>query len=716
MSWDPQVEQRPHPFGEAGVRSSLEEVCKRAAEGASELLGNPKHLARVRTWAIDRLHRAKARGEPADRPGDRARILLKAVQDEKLWVPDPIGIEYIPKAHLMACDGDTHDDGTPCVKGDDCFAQGTLVLTDERVGEAFVSIPVERLQPGMKIWGLERWSTVVAVWAKGELAVDEIGFGTSPLALRLTPDHHVYVIKDGVEKRITVAELQPGDVMPGPIEPGVENCGVGHLRVRSIHRDVAKVQCWDITTDDHRVYLPEHDVTVSQCDGKVVFFAACCMAVGLYTMIVGHSYTKDGVIGHVLTKVYFDGKWHYADVSPLGNGKYMELGKSAPFTRERYYSMPTIKVVCDAASCDVRNFDPQELGFVQQGTFVGVNGIAVMEMPPVVEWLGAPVVEWLGEYKADDALSKEIIARKGDTSEESLKAYGQAAGAMGGGAACLAFGVSAPVAGGCAILGGLIGGVIASMVPVAKGSDLQDAVVDTWKSWTAPNLKWSQRALLAVKAYYVMREEAVDAAVAAGATASWAEGYLVQHGLTKEPTPGRWAPRPERYNHPLVCTAEPCASVQAVVSDSDWKECGAAKSVGINLECRTYLQLTYGPWPPVAGKNDEVDWGLVGWDEIAVERDMKQKYKTTGCNMNANGTMIPITCPSVKPSAWARESVIKLKLVQAKMLVEAKGSGGALEYRSMPSAPAKSKGAVIVGGLSAAAGLAWWVWSKGLLK
>jgi hypothetical protein len=243
--WQPNVESRPHPFGESGVRSSLEEVCQRAATGASEILATPGQLARVRTYAAKILKEAKAAGRQVHRPGHRARELLSAVQERKLWIPDPIGIEYIPAAHLMACDGDAHDDGTPCLAGDDC-------------------------------------------------------------------------------------------------------------------------------------------------DGKVVLLAALFMAVGLYTMVVGHAYDADGNISHVLTKVYFDGRWHYADPSQLSNGSHQALGKCVAYTRERYYSMPEIKVVCDAASCDARNFDPEEVGFVKRGTFVGVNGIPVVELPPeaAVRWLG----------------------------------------------------------------------------------------------------------------------------------------------------------------------------------------------------------------------------------------------------------------------------------------------------------------------------------------
>jgi len=38
------------------------------------------------------------------------------------------------------------------------------------------------------------------------------------------------------------------------------------LRVKGVSRSIRKVPCWDIQTTDHKVYLPEHDVTVSQCD------------------------------------------------------------------------------------------------------------------------------------------------------------------------------------------------------------------------------------------------------------------------------------------------------------------------------------------------------------------------------------------------------------------------------------------------------------------
>lgn len=110
------VEVRPHPWGEKGVRSSLDETAKRAAKGAIR--------PEVRTWAIECLDRERKRGGKVNSDWDRARVLLKACQD-KLWVPDPVFAEYIPPAHLLACEKHG-DNGNVCIKGEDC--DGLVVL------------------------------------------------------------------------------------------------------------------------------------------------------------------------------------------------------------------------------------------------------------------------------------------------------------------------------------------------------------------------------------------------------------------------------------------------------------------------------------------------------------------------------------------------------------------------------------------------------------
>jgi hypothetical protein len=114
--WSPQIEKRVHPLGEKGVRSSLDEVAKKAAEGANSF--------RVRKWVGDILDKGRKNGSKVNSALGRARVLLKAAQD-KLWFPDPVGAEWIPGAHLMACSVDDKDG--PCLKGDDCDGLAVLL-------------------------------------------------------------------------------------------------------------------------------------------------------------------------------------------------------------------------------------------------------------------------------------------------------------------------------------------------------------------------------------------------------------------------------------------------------------------------------------------------------------------------------------------------------------------------------------------------------------
>lgn len=53
------------------------------------------------------------------------------------------------------------------------------------------------------------------------------------------------------------------------------------LLVRAIHREVEEVPCYDIATDDHYVYLPEADCTVSNCDDQVLLLCSLFEAVRL---------------------------------------------------------------------------------------------------------------------------------------------------------------------------------------------------------------------------------------------------------------------------------------------------------------------------------------------------------------------------------------------------------------------------------------------------
>jgi hypothetical protein len=59
-----------------------------------------------------------------DTERQRAETLLKAVQ-KKLWVPDPVGAEFMVGAHLMACDRTTPE--AICYHGEDCDGVTSLL-------------------------------------------------------------------------------------------------------------------------------------------------------------------------------------------------------------------------------------------------------------------------------------------------------------------------------------------------------------------------------------------------------------------------------------------------------------------------------------------------------------------------------------------------------------------------------------------------------------
>lgn len=153
------------------------------------------------------------------------------------------------------------------------------------------------------------------------------------------------------------------------------------LRVRCVERAVAEVPCWDIQTDDHRVYLPEHDVTVSQCDDLTIAYLSGYLAavesVGARAAVVGHSYSPDRMIGHVLGAVFDKGRWWYADPSIPD----MPFGECKKPTRERVYAVPSGEMFCDAALC-LSGSMPRPPPEDTRGVFLSINGLEDSSVHP----------------------------------------------------------------------------------------------------------------------------------------------------------------------------------------------------------------------------------------------------------------------------------------------------------------------------------------------
>lgn len=318
----PKVVNRKHPLGSKGIKSSLEEVAKKVREGRNNV--------KIRELMIKIIHDAGGlKGEK-----QKTQAILDAHHVGYSYVSDPVHTEFMQGAALSWCT----DDAGVCFKGGDCFPKGTLLLRSD-----YALVPIEEIKVGDRIWGRDDWTTVEGKIFKGVLDVDAV-FLNNGGSIQLTPDHKVYVARCEEHKghakpcscpvetrtvdRILVAELTPTQVLIQPKHKDpIWRLGTRYygdeveklLRVKAVERAVAEVACYDISTSDHYVYLPENDVTVSNCDDAVIKVAAATLAAGIPTKIVGQAFEGDnGVPSHVILAIKDGQDWLRVDPSAKG--------------------------------------------------------------------------------------------------------------------------------------------------------------------------------------------------------------------------------------------------------------------------------------------------------------------------------------------------------------------------------------------------------------
>ena len=319
------TERRSHPGGTEGAAVSLGEVAKKIREWR-----NNEH---VQGWAGRVLIKA---GKPNDIT-DQAQALLDALREQCMYVPDPVGTEMIKAPKHTLC-----LDNALCMPAGDCFPKGTLLLRQDRQ-----FVPIESIKVGDRIWGRNDWTAVEETLFKGTLAVDAIHL-TNGSIVELTGDHKIYVeqplaldAKPWEERsidRIRVSEAKTGDILLQPhllpygcVIPRAENRDASQtVRINAIVRKTRETPCYDIQTEDHYVYLPEHDVTVSNCDDLSVALGAACMSVGIPVKVVGQAFNGGSVPSHVLIAI--ETKWGWKKVDP--SHKTYAVGDSFPASRE----------------------------------------------------------------------------------------------------------------------------------------------------------------------------------------------------------------------------------------------------------------------------------------------------------------------------------------------------------------------------------------------
>lgn len=163
------------------------------------------------------------------------------------------------------------------------------------------------------------------------------------------------------------------------------------LRVREVLSEVEEATCYDIETEDGMVYLPEHDVTVHNCDDAVVAYGAACEAAGIPTAVVGAGFGPERSISHVLLMVSDgEGKWVYADPSAKG----YKFGQYKTPTREIILDTLTGEILCDDTMCS-----PRMAGKVLNDDALGSKFLSLSdEAEGAIDYfdLGDPVLAPLG--------------------------------------------------------------------------------------------------------------------------------------------------------------------------------------------------------------------------------------------------------------------------------------------------------------------------------
>ena len=173
-----------------------------------------------------------------------------------------------------------------------------------RLTEKFKLVPIEKLRAGQRIWGRDGWTTVKAVWLKGTLPVDAVSLNNGGPGFKATGDHKVYTMRHDEICRVRLAEIEPGVILltPKQVDNPLRLNRVNDLPiVQGITRNAAELPVYDLSTEDHYVYLPEADVTVSNCDDHALLAATMLTLNGIPARFRLTAPRKEGEFSHIYT-------------------------------------------------------------------------------------------------------------------------------------------------------------------------------------------------------------------------------------------------------------------------------------------------------------------------------------------------------------------------------------------------------------------------------
>lgn len=300
-------------------------------------------------------------------------------------------------------------------------------------------------------------------------------------------------------------------------------------------------------------------------------------------------------------------------------------------------------------------------------------------------------LRWLsGNDDEFDPLTKKIIENNGSVDEKSLEEYGATAGAMGGAAVCVAFGVSAGAAAVCGMVGGKIGAWIASKIPWAKGSTINDVILDTWNQAVARN-KRASRGILAVKAYMTYRA-ALPAIL--GISEKEVNEDLAKRGFffNIPSVLPRWKPVPGRWEWGQELLAGEGISTQ---------ECNIVKKT---MSCGDYWFFVNNPYGPIGrAGHDAIDWSIVGMDEASFSEPLWKDIWLGGYNYLPKLQQSPSAMAAVWVKVLQDYEVEKKKQLQTLRTLQIMAEMN--KPKTKPVSPVVK--AATAGGIGY---VIWWLW------
>lgn len=241
------------------------------------------------------------------------------------YMNDPRHVEWIKDPQRQVEEIQEHGSTTV-----DCLPESTLVLTRDQV------IPLQGVVPGTEIWGLDGWTRVKALAYKDVLTVSGARMSNGSV-VRSTKKHPFMVelcekhdedwarpspceCESRRRVKLPFSDLQPEMVVTSPRPQA--------LRVKELFHDVAEVACYDLETESGYVYLPEHDVTVHNCDEIALMGAVMALQLGREVEFVALGFAP-GQLTHVGFRVKEPKSNRWIWVDPVAGPREREAAATA---------------------------------------------------------------------------------------------------------------------------------------------------------------------------------------------------------------------------------------------------------------------------------------------------------------------------------------------------------------------------------------------------